>query len=247
MAEFDPVLAHDRLHGRASAADRWAVSQQLFREQGVGWVTAGTAPRQQMHAVTVRTSVPGELMADYIAEQLFLEDPWISHSAQSTALDVLDLEQRQPGAMTGRCQKMRSVFADHGLRRVCLLPVYSGARPGALVLYAVGQDEARALRDPRHLHRLRQLSAIVAAHWRPEDETADRPPGTYFLNPVLAQREGEVLLWLTRGFNTAQIAHHMGIAPVTVGKHLRAARQKLGARTREQALAVAIRDGLISP
>ena len=63
----------------------------------------------------------------------------------------------------------------------------------------------------------------------------------------LSPREREVLVWLASGLRTAEIAHRMRIEPVTVGYHLQRARRKLGARTREQAIAIAVRDGHILP
>lgn len=62
---------------------------------------------------------------------------------------------------------------------------------------------------------------------------------------LLSLREREVLVWLASGLRTAEIAHLMNIKPVTVGLHLQGARRKLNARTREQALAIALRDGHI--
>jgi DNA-binding CsgD family transcriptional regulator len=50
-------------------------------------------------------------------------------------------------------------------------------------------------------------------------------------------------MWLAAGLRTAEIAHRMRIETVTVGYHLQRARRKLGARTREQALVIAVRAG----
>ncbi|WP_305987651.1 LuxR family transcriptional regulator [Roseibium sp. MMSF_3544] len=61
----------------------------------------------------------------------------------------------------------------------------------------------------------------------------------------LTTREQECLLLLAKGYRTAMIADHLSIKAVTVDLHLRNARTKLGARTREQALANAIATGLI--
>jgi DNA-binding CsgD family transcriptional regulator len=60
----------------------------------------------------------------------------------------------------------------------------------------------------------------------------------------LSPRERECLLWLSRGLRTAAIADRLGIAQVTVDLHFRGARRKLGAATREEALAKAIAHGL---
>lgn len=64
--------------------------------------------------------------------------------------------------------------------------------------------------------------------------------------PVLSPRETECLQWLAAGLRTKEIADRMGIRPITVELHLRNARNRLGAQTREQALARAIAAGLLS-
>jgi|SoiMetStandDraft_5_1073268.scaffolds.fasta_scaffold166349_2 DNA-binding CsgD family transcriptional regulator len=63
----------------------------------------------------------------------------------------------------------------------------------------------------------------------------------------LTRREVECLEWLGRGLTCAAIARTLGITTVTVALHLRTARRKLGAATREQALVIALRRGLIDP
>lgn len=58
--------------------------------------------------------------------------------------------------------------------------------------------------------------------------------------PKLSTRERECLLLLAQGLRTAQIADRLGIATVTVELYCRNARKKLAAKTREQAVALAI-------
>ena len=62
---------------------------------------------------------------------------------------------------------------------------------------------------------------------------------------VLTAREKECLCWLAEGHRREMIGEFMSIRPVTVDLHMRSARRKLGARTREQALAIALRAGLL--
>jgi DNA-binding CsgD family transcriptional regulator len=63
----------------------------------------------------------------------------------------------------------------------------------------------------------------------------------------LTPREVECLEWLGRGRTYAAIASEMGITVATVALHVRGARRKLGAATREQALVMALRRRLIEP
>ncbi|WP_425407615.1 response regulator transcription factor [Hwanghaeella sp.] len=63
----------------------------------------------------------------------------------------------------------------------------------------------------------------------------------------LTDRERECLSWLAKGLRTGRIAERFGLADVTVALHLSNARKKLGATTRDQAMAQAIMLQLIYP
>src|SRR5262245_46113496 len=63
----------------------------------------------------------------------------------------------------------------------------------------------------------------------------------------LTPREIECLEWLGRGLRVGGISRKLGIASTTVVTHLSGARKKLGVATREQALVLALRHGLIDP
>ncbi len=58
-------------------------------------------------------------------------------------------------------------------------------------------------------------------------------------------REREILALLARGSTDAKIAEILGLSPATVQTHVRNAKSKLGARTRAQAVALALVGGLI--
>lgn len=63
---------------------------------------------------------------------------------------------------------------------------------------------------------------------------------------VLSGRELECLSALAEGLDNKAIARKLSIAVPTVAMHLTNARQKLGAATREQAVAIAFRCGLLN-
>ena len=60
-----------------------------------------------------------------------------------------------------------------------------------------------------------------------------------------SQREREILTLLARGSTDVKIAETLGLSPATVQTHVRNAKAKLGARTRAQAVALALVGGLI--
>lgn len=62
----------------------------------------------------------------------------------------------------------------------------------------------------------------------------------------LSPRECAVLALIAAGRSDAEAAHELCVQPSTVKTHVARARQKLGARTRAEAVALAIRSGLIA-
>jgi len=58
-------------------------------------------------------------------------------------------------------------------------------------------------------------------------------------------REREILALLAEGATDGQIAERLDLSPATVQTHVRNAKAKLGARTRAQAVAMALQRGLI--
>ena len=63
----------------------------------------------------------------------------------------------------------------------------------------------------------------------------------------LAQREVDCLSWLACGLRTSDISKKLNISDATVSFHLNNAKKKLGAATREQAVARAIMLQIIHP
>ncbi len=101
------------------------------------------------------------------------------------------------------------------------------------------------------------LSATRSGPAEAEDAVQARAPGP--AAPVVnssgnrfgrggpTPREREVLALLAAGATDEQIAEMLGLSPATVQTHVRNAKAKLGARTRAQAVAMALQHGMISP
>ena len=63
---------------------------------------------------------------------------------------------------------------------------------------------------------------------------------------ALSEREREVLRMLAEGGSYAEIGSTLYLSPDTIRAHSQRAMAKLGARTRTQAVAVALRDGIVA-
>lgn len=64
-------------------------------------------------------------------------------------------------------------------------------------------------------------------------------------DPQLSAREHECLVWTSRGKSSSDIGAILGLSPRTVDSYLEKVCAKLHVRTRVEAVAVAVRSGLI--
>jgi DNA-binding NarL/FixJ family response regulator len=64
---------------------------------------------------------------------------------------------------------------------------------------------------------------------------------------VLSKREREIMDLLAQGLTGEQVAEQLFLSPETIKTHIRNAMNKLEATTRVHAIAIALRDGFISP
>jgi DNA-binding CsgD family transcriptional regulator len=99
----------------------------------------------------------------------------------------------------------------------------------------------------RHLLILSSTEAQEAPEAEPQRELAPQAnSGPRFGRGGPTSREREVLALLAAGATDEQIAEMLELSPATVQTHVRNAKAKLGARTRAQAVALALQRGLIS-
>jgi DNA-binding CsgD family transcriptional regulator len=101
------------------------------------------------------------------------------------------------------------------------------------------------------------LSAMPAEGSEAEHNAHMAAAATESPNPVMhgprfrrggpTAREREILTLLAAGATDEQIAELLELSPATVQTHVRNAKAKLGARTRAQAVAMALQQGMIHP
>jgi DNA-binding NarL/FixJ family response regulator len=111
-------------------------------------------------------------------------------------------------------------------------------RPVADVLKAIRQASAGEVVMPTDL-LVGLLTQRLAS--RP------RPTAPAHNSEALTPRELEVLACAAEGLSTDQIAEQLSLSTLTVRTHLRNAMGKLHAHSRLEAVAIALRQGLISP
>jgi DNA-binding NarL/FixJ family response regulator len=155
--------------------------------------------------------------------------------------DIALLDIRLPG-LDG-VQALRRIGLLSPRTRVVLYTGYSDPRLLRQGLAAGAQGIV--LKESPVQEVVRALRA-VAAGARYVDATATRLLGAGDPPCSLSRREQQVLELLAAGLDTEAIARRLALSPHTLRTHIRNLLRKLGARTRAQAVAEALRRGLLS-
>ena len=126
------------------------------------------------------------------------------------------------------------------------IAIYTGHPQRALIHEAMDAGARAVILKDAPLGDLRRALETVAAG----DIYLDPAVGGALLlsrgAPQLSEREREVLRLLAEGFRSEEIAQRLFISEHTVRAHVAKATTRLGARTRTQAVAIALRSGLIA-
>jgi DNA-binding CsgD family transcriptional regulator len=142
---------------------------------------------------------------------------------------------------TPRQQRIRDEATEFGIRSAFFVPTLAHGADGfgGFVLSSDGDPRAFAACIRSHGREIR-LAAMHA------DRAVRRVLRLAALADVtLTAREIDCVQGLARGERISRIAARLGVAEVTVAMHLKNARVKLGAATRDQAVALGVAAGLV--
>ncbi len=123
---------------------------------------------------------------------------------------------------------------------------YSGSTDSATVQEALDVGARAFVVKEAALDELRRALDAVLRGERYIDPLVSGALLSDGADPTLTKREREVLRLIADGNSYEEVAKTLFISPETVRTHVGNAVQKLGVRTRMQAVATALRRGLIS-
>ena len=161
--------------------------------------------------------------------------PWCSQScpiaAQTTRGDPVRNYDLQTQTKAGR-----RIWLN-----ISALPVPSKKKGQFLVAHLFRdiskQAKVRQLED--ELHAALYGAVVNTSPEIQVNQPAEDPPREIPMTPALSEREREVLGLLAAGRGTKSIGDHLCISPFTVRNHIRHILEKLGVRSRLQAVAIA--------
>lgn len=237
----------DRLEAARDGDAAWSAAVEGLAALGVSWchyaqVSLNTDLRARPPVLLRRTTLPQSWRDHHTAMGFWRADAAVRHCARSLAVLPTGLGfalAAGDAAWAGMCADAEAAGLGDGL--AVPLRGLPGAAFGAFSL--VTDMRGRGFAAWRAAHgRDAVLLAHLAAQRLMQLAEADASPP-----PRLSPRERECLLWLAAGLRSDRIAERLGLSRATVDLHLSRARRRLGARTREQALAKALTLGLLGP
>lgn len=193
----------------------------------------------------VFTTAPPEWVAQYDQKAYIEVDPRILLLWDSTLPLVWDQRTFRGGG--SRTEAFLDDAMNHGIASGVCMPL--GDEVGTRVIIALNStvseiDECRQLDISRNLGDI-----VLYAHYFHElfmKAIVRRGTQPRIVGRPLSDRERECLTLAARGLTTEDIAMKLGIGSRTVQFHFDAIRSKLAAANRQEAVARAIREGLIS-
>lgn len=230
------------LNDAGSVDDAWIATVALMRNFGASHICI-LADFQETDPILQSTSPS------------WIRDLYLSEVYPDHCLDLKQcLENKMPyfhGIEFEGCNQSLSAPRRRYLKEMSTL----GIRSGTSIPIDIPSSKNRGVFDYRtnlgadeHIELMRERGATIhLAGLLAFEKIRSLMDAEEARDICLTPRERECLLWLARGLRNDGIAHRMGLRPVTVEFHLANARRKLGARTREQALAIAVHKGLVEP
>jgi DNA-binding CsgD family transcriptional regulator len=209
---------------------------ELFRARAFIVLRVPGATTQALQSASVITNWPSDLLARYDAEGLLQHSMAIRHIRTSSLpflTDVTQLTQKLPDVQRSRVTEL---FERYHMPRGVFFPVCDpGGDRGAI---GFSGD-----REPYSSYEMLQLHMISTYAFERIYQISGRDQKS---GEELTQREIDCLNWTAAGKTSVEISDILSLSEHTVNHYLNRATKKLDTVNRTQAVAKALRMGIIS-
>lgn len=242
----------DRLDNRSGDDGAYKVAKEYFQELGFRYINVGLASKSEKNYSGVFSNMSENWLSYYVESGFGACDIFFNYGIEHQERLICGSRTlfELPSKNKKLTDRLLHDLRGEGWASSLVLPRHSQVSD-RLVIFNLEADleedkinELIAKREGSVLlgAALTQTAIVqdyeggdLGAHWHPI--ALDRV--------TLSPREAEVLKWLAAGLRNDRISERLNISLATVNFHVVSAKKKLGARTREQAVATAILDKLI--
>ncbi|MBC7908122.1 MAG: LuxR family transcriptional regulator [Rhodospirillaceae bacterium] len=232
------------LQSASTFDEAWVGVRRFFESEGADWNTYGyeTCGDDGKASIVIRDNYPAHWNAHYSDRNYAQHDYAVLHCQTQIQPLPMGIEWA-PATLSPIERQVSQEASEFGLHSGIIFPSRIGPdqrRAGLAFTNGMKRVEfARFIEDRQEW--LFMAAACAQAYLQ---HLVDAPPTTTI---SLTSRQRECLLWAARGLKTTAIGERLGISEQAVYLHLANAKKKLGTIRRIDAVAKAIRLGLIGP
>ena len=190
---------------------------------------------RDLQSNTVISSWPVELLAAYDHEGLVANSPVMKRLRSSTTPFFNDVSQAKLDRPDGKAGIVKALFERFHMMRCAYFPTHEASGSRGAVSFS-GDREAFTTEEMRELHYISIHVFDRLAEIRSYDNR---------VTDTLSDREIDCLNWTAAGKTSVEIAEILTLSEHTVNHYLNRATKKLDTVNRTQAVAKALRIGLI--
>lgn len=248
LADFATDIAHCK-----NDASAWHVGQSFFKSLGFETVNYGLMYRQNGAFLGFYTTMNDDWMAYYTNNRYDNDDPLTAHCMRYNHAVHYSFDGRSQLALSGGKLEMKMLgdFYEAGIHSSYLVPFHNDlfAVTGGINLAArISSEECEKLVE-KNRQEILVASALLNSHLAGLPQSVKRSKAWINIQSNaegITPREMEVLKWLSVGLRNDRVAERMHVTPATINFHIGSIKKKLGAQTREQALVIAMRKGIVA-
>jgi len=230
----------------------WLLALDFFQDLGFHIINYGMITKSNEEIVGFHSNMNAQWMEHYMQNKYGASDPFANYVIKNnkSILYSKDGHSELNIAKNSMAEKIMNEASEYEFENSICIPIHN--KFGELItgfnlVTRMNQADFKAMLAEQQCDIL--MAAAFVNNQMIDTSIIDCEMESWFVNPhakhLLSDRELETLKWLSDGHRNDRIAEKMKIAAVTVNYHMTEVKRKLGAKTREQAVAIAYKKGLL--
>lgn len=231
----------------------WHVGHSFFKSLGFETINYGLMYRQNRVFLGFYTTMDDDWMAYYSNNHYDGDDPLTAHCMRYNHAVHYSFDGRSQLALSGGKREIEILGScyEAGVHSSYLVPFHNDmfdVTGGLNLAVRMSSEECEKLVE-NYRQEILVAGALLNSHLAGLPQSVKRSKSWFSIHSNtegITPRETEVLKWLSVGLRNDRVAERMHVTPATINFHMGSIKKKLGAQTREQALVIAMRKGIVA-